>query len=181
MQKYKCHKVVTASKIHAINGTVLNLDPGQLEQSAEWFAKHNPQVGGYYVVYEDGYASYSPAKAFEDGYSPLVESCDESPRTDKLTFGEALEYLKLGKRTARKGWDGKGMFLWLLPAGEVPKSAIFDPALRAVIDQHTEGDTFTALPSIRMWTRDAEGRWGVLTGWLASQTDMLSDDWEIVG
>lgn len=107
-------------------------------------------------------------------YQPVVDR-------GGLTFGDALEALKLGKRVARKGWNGKGMFLWLLPAGEVPKSAIFDPALRAVIDQHAEGDTFTALPSIRMWTRNAEGRWGVLTGWLASQTDMLSDDWEIVG
>ncbi len=107
---------------------------------------------------------------------------DTNTTTAGLTFGAALEALKQGKRIARKGWNAKGMFLWLLPAGEVPKSAIYDPALRQVIDQHTEGrDTFTALPSIRMWTRNSEGRWGVLTGWLASQTDMLSDDWEIVG
>lgn len=92
-------------------------------------------------------------------------------------FGWALRLIKQGKRVARKGWNGKGMFIWLLPAGEVPKSAIHDPALRAVIDEHTTGDTFTALPSIRMWTRNADGRWAVLTGWLASQTDMLADDW----
>ena len=39
--------------------------------SAEWFRKHKPEVGGYYVVYEDGYKSFSPAISFENGYSPL--------------------------------------------------------------------------------------------------------------
>jgi hypothetical protein len=62
----------------------------------------------------------------------------------------------------------------------VPKTAIHDPGLRKVIDEQVEGDSFEALPSIRMWTTNAEGRRAVLTGWLASQTDMLSDDWQIV-
>lgn len=39
--------------------------------SKEWLDKHNPQPGGYYVVYQDGYASYSPAKAFEEGYTRI--------------------------------------------------------------------------------------------------------------
>lgn len=101
------------------------------------------------------------------------------PKTG-LTFGLALEALKRGQKVAREGWNGKGMFLFLLPAGNIPKSAIHDPALRKVIDEHCEGDTFPALPSIRMWTVNAEGRRAVLTGWLASQTDMLSEDWLIV-
>ena len=37
--------------------------------AADWFNKHAPQVGGYYVVYDDGYKSFSPAKAFEEGYT----------------------------------------------------------------------------------------------------------------
>ena len=100
--------------------------------------------------------------------------------TKNLTFGEALEALKQGKKIARDGWNGKGMFLFLLPGGNPPKSAIHDPKLREVIDEHCDGDTFPALPSIRMWTRDSNGRHAVLTGWLASQTDMLSEDWSIV-
>jgi len=90
-------------------------------------------------------------------------------------FGWAIQQLKEGKRVARNGWNG--MFLWLLPAGQIPKTAIHDEALRKVMDEYVAGDTFNALPSIRMWTRDSTGRWGVLTGWLASQTDMLSEDW----
>lgn len=38
---------------------------------ADWYRKHNPMPGGYYVVYEDGYKSYSPAKAFEEGYTAV--------------------------------------------------------------------------------------------------------------
>lgn len=37
--------------------------------TADWYRKHNPQAGGYYVMYKDGYTSYSPAQAFEEGYT----------------------------------------------------------------------------------------------------------------
>lgn len=97
-----------------------------------------------------------------------------------LNFGAAIEAIKAGRRVSRKGWNGKGMFLFLLPAGTVPTKVIHDPALRAVIEEQVGGDTFEALGSIRMWTTNSEGRWAVLTGWLASQTDMLSEDWEIL-
>jgi len=94
-----------------------------------------------------------------------------------LNFGEALEALKEGKKVAREGWNGKGMFLFLLPANDnVPTKAIHDPKLRKVIEEQVEGDTFKALGSIRMLTADKK----VLTGWLASQTDMLSEDWVIL-
>jgi hypothetical protein len=42
---------------------------GPFEVTAAYVRKHGPEVGGYYVVYEDGYKSYSPAEAFEGGYS----------------------------------------------------------------------------------------------------------------
>jgi len=93
-----------------------------------------------------------------------------------MNFGQAIKALKEGKKVARQGWNGKGMFLFLLPGNEVPKSAIHDPMLRKVMDEQVEGDTFSALPTIRMWTEDKK----VLTGWLASHTDMFSEDWEIV-
>ncbi|MEZ5047494.1 MAG: DUF2829 domain-containing protein [Chitinophagaceae bacterium] len=90
-------------------------------------------------------------------------------------FGQAIEALKQGYRVARQGWNGKGMFLFLLPAGTVPTRAIQDPALREVIEKEIGGDTFEALGSIRMFTADKK----ILTGWLASQSDMLSEDWVI--
>lgn len=92
------------------------------------------------------------------------------------TFGDAIEALKEGKSVARSGWNGKGMFLFLLPAGIVPTKAIHDPALKAVIEREVGGETFEALGSIRMFTADKK----ILTGWLASQTDILSEDWCVV-
>src|SRR5574343_85712 len=95
---------------------------------------------------------------------------------ENQNFGQAIEALKQGKRVARQGWNGKGMFLFLLPAGTVPTKAIHDPALREVIEQEIGGETFEALGSIRMFTADKK----ILTGWLASQTDMLAEDWTIL-
>ena len=92
-----------------------------------------------------------------------------------LNFGEALDGLKHGLKVARAGWNGKSMFLFLLPAGRIPKSAIHDPMLKKVLEDSGE-DHFEALGSIRMKTADNK----ILTGWLASQTDMLAEDWFIV-
>jgi hypothetical protein len=93
LQQYKCHKTVRAAKIIQVDqkpnpdptglsvassyGAMLTLNSEAvpaIEVAAEWMIKHKPEVGGYYVVYEDGYASYSPQKAFEDGYSLIEET-----------------------------------------------------------------------------------------------------------
>lgn len=114
-----------------------------------------------------GYVSWCPKDVFNKA----------NRQVNGLTFGEALETLKRGGRVARQGWNGKGMFLFLLPAGDnIPTKVIHDPALRKVIETEVKGDTFSALGSIRMFTADKK----ILTGWLASQTDMLSEDWVIL-
>jgi hypothetical protein len=74
--KYKCIKEVCALKIKSIifnpDGTAVfvpeNVRYAPIELDAEYVRKHNPVEGGYYVVYKDGYKSFSPAHAFEDGY-----------------------------------------------------------------------------------------------------------------
>ena len=80
MPKYECHKKVWALKIAQIfladNNEGAELTPEEdgyapFMVSQEYIDKHKPEVGGYYVVYADGYKSFSPAKAFEDGYSPV--------------------------------------------------------------------------------------------------------------
>lgn len=135
----------------------------------------NPDDPGYLVEYldspnanhpdHDGYISWSPADVFNRAYR----------RCDGMSFGLAVEALKMGKKVSRVGWNGPGMFLFLLEGAEVPKSVLHDPILRSVVDRQVEGDTVPMLPAIRMWTGRA-----VLTGWLASQTDILADDWFIV-
>ncbi len=92
-----------------------------------------------------------------------------------MNFGEALEALKQGEKVAREGWNGKGVFLFLLPAGIIPKTAIYDHKLQEILKDNGK-DSFEALASIRMKTADDK----ILTGWLASQTDMLSEDWDII-
>lgn len=47
--------------------------------SRRYMLKHNPQVGGYYVVYADGYKSWSPAQAFEGGYAPILGETGRFP------------------------------------------------------------------------------------------------------
>ena len=180
LPKYKCHKIVEAFKIESIetddSGLHLVSGQGYSRHVNQSFIDRGAKVGGYLVRYRDGYYSYSPAEAFESGYTLTDFDSDGTP-IKGLDFGEAIDALKMGKKVARSGWNGKGMFLFLLPGGKVPKSAIHDPMLRKVMDEQVEGDSFPALPTIRMWTADKK----VLTGWLASQTDILSNDWEIVG
>ena len=98
--------------------------------------------------------------------------------TNGITFGQALEALKAGKRVARKGWNGKGMFLWLKPAAVVKSGWCKDPILKKLADDN--GGEIEALGTICMFTHDSTGRKAILTGWLASQSDMLSEDWSIV-
>ena len=86
LPQWKCHKVVRASKIVAItnagNGACdLGLEHlSVLRVSKAFMDKHKPERGGYYVRYADGYESYSPAQAFEEGYT-LVE--EHRPHTGK--------------------------------------------------------------------------------------------------
>lgn len=95
-----------------------------------------------------------------------------------MDFGKAIEALKAGKRVARKGWNGKGMFLWLKPAVEVKAEWCKDPMLKKIVDDN--GGSIQALGTICMYTHDSTGRNAILTGWLASQSDMLLEDWEIL-
>ncbi|MEE0439847.1 MAG: DUF2829 domain-containing protein [Ruminococcus sp.] len=87
---------------------------------------------------------------------------------NRLTFGEALEALKAGKEVARSGWNGKGMFLYLI------KGAEFQNALKYGYGEYEREPTITS--SIAMKTAQNT----IVIGWLASQTDMLAEDWHIV-
>ena len=113
---------------------------------------------GYKVVYPDGYTSWSPADAFEKAYRPC----------DAMTFGLAIEALKKGKRVARAGWNGKGMWLALIDGDRwgIGGTAPYDVP---------GGAHITHASFIGMRTADQK-----FVPWLASQTDVLAEDWEIV-
>lgn len=100
----------------------------------------------------DGYVSWSPKEVFEKAYRPV----------SGLSFGLAIEALKQGKKVARAGWNGKGMWLKLVPADIADKVAF-------------EYEALDGAPWIGMKTADDK-----FVPWLASQTDVLAEDWQIV-
>ena len=127
-------------------------------------------IPGYAVKYEDGYTSWSPKAVFEAAYRPV---------SGGMNFSQALFMLKRGKKIARAGWNGKGMWIVMMPSLQLPPFNSQNPGAK-VNDRtakHIGQDTpLDSLPYIAMWT--ATKQW--LPGWLASQTDLLSDDWAVV-
>lgn len=130
--------------------------------------ERGPNDDGYVITYRRGepneYVSWCPKAEFDAVSRPI----------DGMTFGMAIEAMKRGRKVARKGWNGKGMYVWLMPGSTITGCKnITDPHL-AEIDGR-EG-CLRFLGSIRMRTAPGD----VLTGWLASQTDMLAEDWTVV-
>lgn len=134
---------------------------------------------GYLVEYLDGgksnhphhvgYISWSPKKQFDAAYQPI----------GALSFGHAIAALKAGKKVARAGWNGKGMWLYLVPANEYPAQT--EAAKKywsgvACIGEDAHGNVLVPYgPYIAMKTAQDN-----VVPWLASQTDVLADDWQIV-
>lgn len=111
---------------------------------------------GYKVRYTDGYESFSPKTVFEEAYRPV----------DGMNFGLAIEAMKKGKKCRRAGWNGKNQHIELASA-----ISYTSPAGTIVNAEHAAiGNKAIAFC----------GTSGVQMGWLASQADMLADDWEIV-
>lgn len=111
---------------------------------------------GYHVRYPDGYESWSPAFAFEDAYETF----------EKMSFGHAIELMKRGYAVARDGWNGKNQFIqlgssisYVDPTGKIHNA-----------DHETMGNRAIVFV----------GTSGVQVGWLASQADILSEDWHVV-
>lgn len=97
----------------------------------------------------------------------------------EMTFGKALEALKQGKRIARKGWNGNGMWIVLMTGMRLPPYNTQDTD-RKVNDRTAkwigEDTPLETMPYIAMWT--AQKTWQ--PGWLASQADMLAEDWVVI-
>lgn len=93
-----------------------------------------------------------------------------------MTFGEALDKLNLGYSVARKGWNGKGMFIYEVKGSIIPATNLRNEALKHVGMKREEGDTVRVNSHIDMLAADGS----IVVGWLASQTDMLAIDWEVL-
>lgn len=86
---------------------------------------------------------------------------------NNLSFGTAITAMKLGKKVARDGWNGKGMFIYHVPENSYP--AVTD------IAKETFGSIVPYGAYLAMKTAQNN-----VVPWLASQTDILADDWAIV-
>ncbi|MBX5130807.1 DUF2829 domain-containing protein [Rhizobium lentis] len=100
-----------------------------------------------------------------------------------MNFGHAIEAVKNGKRAARAGWNGKKMFVYLMPgsaplATEVRELNAVETINSVRADLFQDGDTDTAVRMPSFCLRAADG--SNVVGWLASQTDMAAEDWELV-
>lgn len=86
-----------------------------------------------------------------------------------LTFSQALDALKTGRRVARSGWNGKAMFLFLVPG------SVFKVNRAPLLGIYPEGTEITYHAHVDMKTAD-----GQIVPWLCSQTDLLASDWVIL-
>jgi hypothetical protein len=112
---------------------------------------------GFRVLNESGDLTWMPTAEFEQNFR----------RVKKMSFGLAIEAVKRGAKIARAGWNGKNQYVELMYCVSYKNSA--DEVVNA--NHCNIGNKALAFV----------GTSGVQIGWLASQADMLADDWMIVG
>lgn len=161
-----------------VHGTPMNREEYAAYRGWELPKDENGEDTGYLVEYTDensvpnhpkhkGYISWSPSEVFEGSYKNMQEN---------LCFATALNLLKKGYRVARKGWNGKGMRIVLNPGSNGSIVTMNEDSIYA-----KKGvESSEILPHIDMYTINAEGRRAMLPGWLASQSDLLCEDWTVV-
>lgn len=114
----------------------------------------------------EGYISWSPEEVFDNAYRTVAG----------MPFGMAIDMAKKGYKVARRGWNGKGMWVIYNPGSN---GQTIDMAEGSVY--HTQGvNNCEILPHFDMWTVNSNGRRAMLPGWLASQSDMDAQDWTVV-
>lgn len=118
----------------------------------EYLDGGKPNVDGY-----AGYVSWSPKEQFQAAYQSI----------DALIFGHAVVALKDGKKVARAGWNCKGMFLYHVPASNYKAQT---DAAKEHFGEFVPYGAYIAMKTAQ----------GNVVPWLASQTDVLADDWTIV-
>lgn len=114
----------------------------------------NPNDEGYLVKYSDDYESWSPKAAFDSAY----RSFDGG-----MSFGNAIKLMKMGFKLKRKGWNGKNQYI------ELATNISYVNADKEVVNCEHEAIGNKAIAFV--------GTSGVQMGWLASQSDMLAEDW----
>lgn len=110
---------------------------------------------------------------------------DGSPKAQLhlMNFGEAIEVIKQGGLVRRTGWNGKGMFIFMRPNDSIKADTVVNNVKSLphqlkewIANNHNENEQILFTHYICMKAADGT----IVNGWLASQTDMFAEDWEIV-
>ena len=161
MQTYIGTKVINASPLTRL---AYNQFRGWALPSNE-----NGEDEGYLVEYTDGgapntqqykgYVSWSPKEQFENAYR----------ETSGLTFSLALEALKKGEKVAREGWNGKGMFVYMVSAASYPAQT---GVAKAYFGENSmvPYSAYLAIKNVNE----------TVSTWVPSINDCLAEDWSIV-
>lgn len=169
MKTYIGTKIIQAKPATNIESAAIKENCPVETQVAIFRNKGIAEQEGYHVKYPDNYESWSPKEVFEEAY----RECDG------MTFGLAIEAMKKGHKVARKGWNGKGMFIYIQEGRKTYFHNLkWEVQKQLTNEKVTDKDgRVTICSHIDMKTTDGS----LVIGWLASQTDMLSEDWYIVG
>ena len=127
----------------------------------------NGEDFGYLVEYLDGgkpniveysgYVSWSPLEVFDNAYKSL----------NALTFGDAIHFAKQGAKIARAGWNGSGMFVYIVPAASYPAQT---EAIKTIFPETVPYREYWALKTAQ----------NDVSTWAPSGSDSLAEDWYIL-
>jgi len=123
-----------------------------------FLVEHLSKTNGTTIEYS-GYISWMPTEEFFEHYRS----------SENMNFGEALEFMKAGAKISRKGWNGKDMFLFIVPGSTFKVNR---PPLLGIYPEDTE---INYRPHIDMKTVNGE-----IVPWVASQSDLFESDWILV-
>ena len=165
---------VASGMIAAIGTKAVNAKPMTRQEYNDfrgWQLPENENGAdeGYLVEYQDGepntteykgYVSWSPKAQFDNAYQDVTKG---------VSFGHAVELLKAGQRVARTGWNGKGMFVYLVPPASYP---VQTGAAKAHFGEGAmvPYNAYMAIKNVNE----------TVSTWVPSVNDCLAEDWEIL-
>jgi len=178
MELFKCNKTVHAEPMTDKAYRELHFKQhSSVKMVLPLYDMGKPEQQGYHVVYskgsDDHYESWSPKKAFEEGYMSEQEYIAEVENHARAlaigSFGWAVERMKQGAKVARRGWNGSGMFAYYVPANSYPADR------GANVHGIFENDMVPYRHYLALKTAQND-----VATWSPSTSDALADDWEEV-
>jgi hypothetical protein len=171
MDNFKPYKRSTITELRPVTDEeILNGLEVSIYISPEFINGGRPKQGDMIArnPYEPNDQWFISKEYFNKNFGPFAEP-ETSLITSGLNFGDAIQALKLGNKVARVGWNGKGMFLFLVPG------STFKVNRAPLLGIYPEGTEINYHAHIDMKTADNK-----IVPWLASQTDALAEDWCVV-